>query len=93
MGFQFLSSIGRSSRLEEVKLDVKIPDSQYGQVSWPGRKKIDCILTGPHFKFPQKVDIELWPRGNSDPEWFHEACMNLVRKLPLLETGVILDVY
>jgi hypothetical protein len=33
---QFLSSIGRSSRLEEVKLDVKIPDSQYGQVSWPG---------------------------------------------------------
>jgi hypothetical protein len=90
----FLSSIGHSGQLEEVKLDVHIPGSQNGQVNWPGWEEIDCILVGAHFKFLRKVGVELWPRGNIDPGWFHEACTNLVRKLPLLGAGgIVLDVY
>jgi hypothetical protein len=89
-----LSSIGKSGRLEEIKLDMNIPGSQKGQVDWSAWEGVDCILARADFEFLRKVDIELWPVGNIDPDWFRKTCGNLADKLPLSEArGILVHVH
>lgn len=80
-----LSSIGKSGRLEEIKLEMNIADSEKGQMNWSAWEGLDCVVAGADFKFLRKVDIELWLVyvGMSDPDWFRKTCENLADKLSL----------
>ena len=65
----FLSDIGESSRVEEIKLHVYILDNTVDWSPWEG---VDHILTGTNFQSLRKVEVELsCPRiGLLDPNWF-----------------------
>jgi len=65
----FLSNIGESSRVEEIKLHVYILDNTVDWSPWEG---VDHILTGTNFQSLRKVEVELsCPRiGLLDPNWF-----------------------
>ena len=83
----FLSDIGDSCRLEEIKLDVDIPGHEgIDRSLWEG---VDRILTGTNFKFLRKVDIEFVPDGWLSKNWFREDFEDVVRRLPLLRAGGI----
>jgi hypothetical protein len=85
----FLSDIGESSRVEEIKLDVEISDSTVDWSSWEG---VDHILAGTNFQSLRNVDVELscWQMGSSDPDWFRASCRGLASNLPLLQAAGIL---
>jgi hypothetical protein len=87
MLLHFLSDIGDSCRLEEIKLDVDIPKREgIDQSLWEG---VDQILTGANFKFLRKVDIEFVPDGWLSKKWVCADCEDVVRRLPLLRAGGI----
>jgi hypothetical protein len=86
---RFLSNIGKSNRIEEINLEVDIPDCHVGPVEWSDWEEVDSILAGAHFESLRKLDIVLWPRAHS----FRESCRNLVCMLPLVHArGVSVDV-
>ena len=90
---RFFSGIGKSSRLEEIELEVVFGVSCDELVDWSAWEGVDCILAGADFKFLRKVDIELLSTGG-DPELFEETCGNLGCSLPLLGAkGVLGYVY
>lgn len=84
---QFLSDIGVSCRLEEIKLDVYIPG--YGGVDRSLLESVDQILTGTNFKFLRKVDIEFVSDGWFSTHWSRKDREDVVRRLPLLRAGGI----
>jgi hypothetical protein len=47
---RFLSDIGKFNQLEDIKLEVGIPDYEEGLVDWSDWKEVDYVLAGPHFK-------------------------------------------
>ena len=86
----FLSDIGESSRVEEIKLDVYILDNTVDWSPWEG---VDHILTGTNFQSLRKVDVELsfWRIelfGGSN--CFRASCGDLAASLPLLQARGIL---
>jgi hypothetical protein len=85
----FLSDIGESSRVEEIKLDADILDNTVDWSPWEG---VDHILTGTNFQSLRKVDIELSFSmiGLFHPNWFHASCRDLAASLPLLQARGIL---
>ena len=87
MLLHFLSDIGDSCHLEEIKLDVDIPGREgIDRSLWEG---VDQILTGTNFKFLRKVDIEFVPDGWLSKNWFRADCEDVVHRLPLLRAGGI----
>ena len=88
----FLSDIGESSRVEEIKLDVHILDDKVDWSLWEG---VDYILTGANFQSLRNVDVELsyFGTGLSDADWFDEGCRGLAASLPLLQAkGILGDI-
>jgi hypothetical protein len=85
----FLSDIGASSQVEEIKFDVDISESPVDWSLWEG---VDHILAGMNFQSLRKVNVELsgWWLGSSDPDWFRASCKALAANLPLLRAGGIL---
>jgi hypothetical protein len=83
----FLSDIGESCRLEELKLDVGISMCDEERIDGSPWERLDCILAGTNFKSLRKVDIELFPFGSTSPDWLDGICANVVRRLPLLRAG------
>jgi hypothetical protein len=83
----FLSDIGDSCRLEEIKLDVYIPGHE--GIDRSLLEEVDQILTGTNFKFLRKVDIESVSDGWLGKNWSRKDCEDVVRRLPLLRAGGI----
>jgi hypothetical protein len=85
----FLSDIGESSRVEEIKLDVDVLDSTVDWSLWEG---VDHILAGTNFQSLRKVHVELsgWQIGSFDSDLFPASCRGLAASLPLLQAGGIL---
>jgi hypothetical protein len=82
----FLSDVGESCRLEEIKVDLEI-SGRDGPIDWSPLEGVDRILAGTNFKSLGKVYIELFNSGSSGPEWYPEKCENAARRFPLLRTG------
>jgi hypothetical protein len=90
---RFLSTVGKSNRIEEIKFEVDILDHREGLVDWSAWGDVDSTLAGAHFEFLRKVEIRIWRETNGE-EWFHNTCKNLVCGLPLLGArGVSINVY
>jgi len=90
---RFLSTVGKSNRIEEIKFEVDILDHREGLVDWSAWGEVDSTLAGAHFEFLRKVEIRIWRETNGE-EWFHNTCKNLVCGLPLLGArGVSINVY
>jgi hypothetical protein len=89
----FLSDIGESSRVEEIKLDVHICDNT---VDWSLWKGVDHILAETNFLSLRKVDVEIldFTMGLSDSNWFRASCRGLAASLPLLQArGILGHIY
>jgi hypothetical protein len=88
----FLSDVGESCRLEEIKLEVDISNHAEDRImDWSPWEEVDRILVGMNFKSLRKVDIDLrdtYGTGN-----YPESCENVARRFPLLRAdGVSVDV-
>jgi|SRR5882762_8197381 len=82
----FLSDVGESCRLEEIKLDLEI-SGRDGPIDWSPLEGVDRILAGTDFKSLGKVYIELFNSRSSGSDWYSEMCENVARRFPLLRTG------
>jgi len=82
----FLSDIGESSRVEEIKLDVFIGDET---VDWSPWERVDHILAETSFQSLRKVDIGISGLSLGLSE-FCMNCRRLAAKLPLLQASGIL---
>jgi hypothetical protein len=90
----FFSNIGESNRLEEIKLEVHIPDGRSVLLDWSDWEEVDHVLAGAHFESLRKLDIELLPMGNSSPDSFDRTCRDLVRVLQSIKArGVSVNAY
>ncbi|KIM91592.1 hypothetical protein PILCRDRAFT_810871 [Piloderma croceum F 1598] len=90
---RFLSNIGKFNQIEEIKLEVEIPDCDDGPVEWSDWEEVDCLLAGAHFESLRKLNILLLPRATSTREWLLDGRRNLVRNLPLLGArGILVNV-
>ena len=88
----FLSDIGQSSRVEEVKVDVVIADNAVDWSPWEG---VDHVLTGTNFRYLRKVDIEIsdMTNGSGETDWYTVHCRALAASLPLLQgRGILGDI-
>jgi hypothetical protein len=87
----FLSTIGKSNHLEEIKLEVEIFGYPTLPVDWSAWGAVDSTLVGAHFQCLRKIDIVVWGEG-----WYNakEPRENLVREFSLLGAkGVSVNVH
>jgi hypothetical protein len=82
----FLSDVGELCRLEEIKLEVNVSNSDKDRIiDWSPWEDVDRILVGTNFKSLRQVGIELYEMYS--PRSYDETCENVARRFPLLRAG------